>query len=133
MTATPLPVSRSRAVSITFVVLRVLVALMFIVASAGPKFFGETYAVQIFTEIGAGQWLRFLVAFFELAGGVGLLVPRLVAPAAIGLVGLMIGAGFTQLVILDAPLFVITPVILGVLCGLIAWHHRAGLSTLLSR
>lgn len=127
------PAPHFRAVSITFVVLRVLVALMFIVASAGPKFFGEAYAVQIFTEIGAGQWLRYLVGFFELAGGIGLLVPRLVAPAAIGLVALMIGAGYTQVVILDNPVFVITPVILGVLCGLIAWHHRAGLRTLLSR
>jgi uncharacterized membrane protein YphA (DoxX/SURF4 family) len=133
MAATPLPTSRSRAVSITFLVLRVLVALMFIVASAAPKFFGEAYAVQIFTDIGAGQWLRYLVGFFELAGGIGLLVPRLVVPAAIGLVGLMIGAGFTQVVILDDPAFVITPIILGVLCGLIAWHYRASLRTLLSR
>jgi putative oxidoreductase len=133
MTATPLPTAKRRAASITFVVLRVLVALMFIVASAGPKFFGEAYAVEIFTEIGAGQWLRYLVGLLELAGGVGLLVPRLVAPAAIGLVGLMIGAGFTQVVILDHPAFVVTPVVLGVLCGLIAWHHRASLRTVLSR
>ncbi|MCS7477260.1 DoxX family protein [Umezawaea endophytica] len=133
MTATPLPTARNRAVSTTFVVLRVLVALMFVVASAGPKFFGEVYAVEIFTEIGAGQWFRYLVGFLELAGGVGLLVPRLVAPAAIGLVGLMVGAAFTQVVILDNPAFVVTPVVLGVLCGLIAWHHRASLRTLLSR
>jgi putative oxidoreductase len=133
MTATPLPTARGRAVSITFVVLRVLVALMFIVGSAGPKFFGEAYAVETFTKIGAGQWLRYLVGFFELAGGVGLLVPMLVVPAAIGLVALMVGAGFTQVVILDNPVFVITPVILGVLCGLIAWHYRASLRTLLSR
>lgn len=133
MTATPLPTARGRAVSITFVVLRVLVALMFIVGSAGPKFFGEAYAVETFTKIGAGQWLRYLVGFFELAGGVGLLVPMLVVPAAIGLVALMIGAGFTQVVILDNPVFVIMPVILGVLCGLIAWHYRASLRTLLSR
>ncbi|HWO69009.1 MAG TPA: DoxX family protein [Umezawaea sp.] len=133
MTSTPLPTAKSRAVSITFVVLRVLVALMFVVASAGPKFFGEAYAVEIFTEIGAGQWFRYLIGFFELAGGIGLLVPRLVALAAIGLVGLMIGAGFTQVVILDNPAFVITPIILGVLCGLIAWHHRADLRKLRSR
>jgi putative oxidoreductase len=133
MTATPLPTSRNRAVSITFLVLRVLVALMFIVASAGPKFFGEAYAVQTFTEIGAGQWLRYLVGFFELAGGIGLLVPRLIVPAALGLVGLMIGAGFTQVVILDNPVFVITPIVLGVLCGLFAWYYRASLRTLLSR
>jgi uncharacterized membrane protein YphA (DoxX/SURF4 family) len=133
MTSASLPATKSRVVTTTFVVLRVLVALMFVVASAGPKFFGEAYAVQIFTEIGAGQWFRYLIASFELAGGIGLLVPRLVVPAALGLVGLMIGAGFTQVVILGNPVFVITPVILGVLCGLIAWHYRATLRTLLSR
>ncbi len=133
MSTTSIPTSKNRAVSITFLVVRVLVALMFIIGSAGPKFFGEAYAVEIFTEIGAGHWLRYLVGFLELAGGIGLLVPRLVAPAAIGLVGLMVGAGFTQVVILDNPAFVITPAVLGVLCGLIAWHHRAGLRTLLSR
>lgn len=133
MTSTPLPAAGNRAVATTFVVLRVLVALMFVVASAGPKFFGETYAVQIFTEIGAGQWLRYLTGLLELAGGIGLLVPRLVVPAALGLVGLMIGAGATQVVILDNPAGVIAPIILGVLCGLIAWYYRASLRTLLSR
>ncbi|PRY38016.1 DoxX family protein [Umezawaea tangerina] len=133
MTATSLPAASSRSAHIAVVVVRVLVGVFFVVASAAPKFFGQADAVRIFTEIGAGQWFRYLVGALELAGGVGLLVPRLVAPAAVGLVGLMIGAGYTQVVVLDAPALVTAPVVLGVLCGLVAWHYRAGLRTVLSR
>ena len=50
---------------------------------------------------GAGQWFRYLVGILELAGAIGLLIPRLAAPAALGLLGVMIGAFFTQLFVLD--------------------------------
>ena len=122
-----LPTRRRTAVLWT---LQALLALMFVVASAAPKFAGEAYAVQIFEQIGVGQWFRYLVGALELAGGIGLLVPRLAGLAALGLVGLMIGAGYTQVVVLHNPMFVITPIILGVLAAVVAWGRRESIAGL---
>lgn len=82
--------------------MQVLIAAFFLLAAAGPKLLGEQYAVQTFTEIGAGQWFRYLIGALELAGAVGLLVPRLAGPAAVGLASLMVGAVLTQVFVLDA-------------------------------
>lgn len=104
---------------------QILVGAFFVVASAAPKFFGEAYAVELFTQIGAGQWFRYLVGALELAGGIGLMTRRYAAPAALGLMGVMIGAAFTQAVVLDAPAMVLTPAILFVVLGVIAWARRS--------
>jgi hypothetical protein len=118
------PTTRSRGTHRALWVLQVLMGVFFIVASAAPKFAGEAYAVQIFTEIGAGQWFRYFIGAVELAGGIGLMVPRLAGPAAVGLMGLMIGAGYTQAVVLDTPQMIVTPVIIFVLAAVVAWGRR---------
>jgi putative oxidoreductase len=123
-THTASPATRSRGAHRALWVLQVLMGVFFIVASAAPKFAGEAYTVQIFTEIGAGQWFRYFIGAVELAGAIGLMVPRLAGPAAVGLMGLMIGAGYTQAVVLDAPEMVVTPVILFVLAAVVAWGRR---------
>lgn len=112
--------------------IQIVVGLFFVIASAVPKFYGDPFAVWLFAQIGAGQWFRYLVGILELAGGIGLLTTRLAAPAAIGLMGLMIGAAFTQAVVLGAPAGMVTPAILFVLVAVIAWGRREQLSTLLS-
>ena len=101
--------------------------VFFVVASAAPKLFGEAYAVWMFTEIGAGDWFRYLVGALELAGGIGLLVPRLAGAAALGLVGLMIGATYTQITVFDGPATTVTPIVLGGICAAIAWARRDGI------
>ena len=128
MTATAAPTTRSRLAHRALWVLQILMGVFFIVASAAPKFWGDPYAVQIFTEIGAGQWFRYLVGALELAGGIGLMVPRLAGPAAVGLMGLMIGAGYTQAVVLHQPAMVTTPVIIFVLAAVIAWGRRESIA-----
>ena len=126
------PVTTARRIAHRTVwTLQILVGVFFVVASSAPKFFGEAYAVAIFEEIGAGQWLRYLVAVLELAGGVGLLVPRLAGAAAIGLMGLMIGAGYTQAVVLQAPEMVTTPAILFALCAVFAYARRNRIADIL--
>ena len=112
--------ARRRPILIASWVLQVLLALLFVVGSGFPKLVGEDYAVQIFTELGSGQWLRFVVGLLEVAGGVGLLVPRLVRPAAVGLTLLMVGALFAQLFLLTLG-FWFTPLIVGVLTATVAW------------
>jgi putative oxidoreductase len=123
----------SRTADRVDLVLRVLLGLFFVIASALPKLFGEAYAVQIFDEIGAGDWFRYAIGLVELAGGIGLLIPRLAGAAAAGLIGLMVGAAITQAFVLDQPAYVVTPVILGVLLAVIVRHHRVRFSELLRR
>jgi putative oxidoreductase len=116
--------TRSRAAHRTLWALQILMGVFFVVASAAPKFWGDPYAVQVFTEIGAGQWFRYFIGAVELAGGIGLMVPRLAGPAAVGLMALMIGAAYTQAVVLGAPAMVLTPAIFFVLAAVIAWGRR---------
>jgi putative oxidoreductase len=126
MTATTAPTTRpaSRTGHRALWVLQILMGVFFVVASAAPKFVGDAYAVEIFVQIGAGDWFRYFVGAVELAGGIGLMVPRLAAPAAVGLMGLMIGAAVTQAVVLDAPAMVVSPIIFFVLVAVIAWGRR---------
>ena len=62
---------------------QILLAAFFLFAAA-PKLTGQHTAVQMFGQIGAGQWLRYLVGTAELAGAIGLLIPRLAGLAAAG-------------------------------------------------
>lgn len=115
------PLARGRGAHIALWVAQVLMGVFFIVAAAGTKLIGNDYAVQTFDEIGAGQWLRWVIGLLEVAGGIGLLIPRLSGLAALGLVGVMVGATYTQVVVLDSPAMAVTPALLGVVLALIAW------------
>lgn len=130
---TPTSPAPGRAANITFWVLQGLLAAFFLLAAAGPKLVGEQTAVQMFDEIGAGQWFRYVVGVLELAGAIGLVIPRLAGLAALGLVGVMAGATLTQLVIFGAPVLAITPVILGALLGVVAWGRWPQTRALLAR
>jgi putative oxidoreductase len=120
-TTAPAP-ARSRGAVIALWTLQVLLALVFVVGSGAPKLFGEAYAVALFTDLGAGQWLRYVVGVLEIAGGIGLLVPRFARLAASCLIALMVGAAIAQLFFLSEG-FWYTPVILGVLLGVVAWFR----------
>jgi uncharacterized membrane protein len=56
----------------------------------------------------------------QVAGAIGLLIPRLAGLAALGLAALMVGAFLTQVFILESVLWV-TPASLGVVFVLVAW------------
>jgi putative oxidoreductase len=121
-TAPATPV-RSRGAATGLWTLQVLLALMFVGGSGLPKLVGESYAVQIFDDLGTGQWLRVVIGLLEVAGGIGLLVPRLAGLAATCLVALMVGATGAQLFFLHEG-FWYTPVIIGVLLAVVAWVRR---------
>lgn len=89
---------------------------------SGFLLFGDDF-IGKFDEIGFGQWLRYLTGGLEVAGAVGLLVPRLCGLAALGLVGVMAGAVGTELFLLargDATL----PALLLVAAAVVAWFRR---------
>ena len=85
----PAPFRRARTV--VRWVLRVALAAVFLAAGLG-KLAGDPAQVEMFAAIGAGQELRYLVGGLEVAGAVGLFVPRLRSAAALGLAALMVGA-----------------------------------------
>jgi putative oxidoreductase len=110
-----------------------LLGVFLIVASAAPKLAGETNAVQTFDDMGAATWFRYFVGLVELAGGIGLLVPRLAGLAAAGLALLMVGATATQLFVLHGGALALTPVIIGAMCVFIAWGRRESIRRLRAR
>ena len=81
---------------------------MFFALAALPKLAGAHYAVTMFGQIGAGQWLRYLVGTAELAGAAGLLIPRLAGLAAAGLAADMAGASIINATVLHSAAIAIT-------------------------
>lgn len=127
------PAPLARWLHRTLWALQGILGVFFIVASAGPKLLGEASTVQIFDDMGAAPWFRYFIGLVELAGGIGLLVPRLAGLAAAGLALLMVGAAITQAFILHGGALVITPLVLFVLFVFIAWGRRASIGDLIKR
>ena len=74
-------------------ILQVLLGLAFI-ASGGMKFMNLSQTTGMFSSLGLPAFLAYVIAGGELLGGIGLLIPRFVRPAAAGLIIIMIGAVF---------------------------------------
>jgi putative oxidoreductase len=110
--------TRRHALGIALWVLQALLALQFAMAGLA-KVAGDPAMVEMFATIGLGQWLRYAVGALELAGAVGVLIPRLSGLAALGLVVLMAGATLTNVLVLGtSPLL---PIVLLVVSGSVAW------------
>lgn len=126
-------VTRGRAVSVTLWVVQVLLALFF--AFAGINKLGglQQEVVDAFAQIGLGQWFRYLTGMLELAGAIGLLIPRLSGLAALGLAGVMAGAVLTHLLVLPPVALALVPALLGVVFGLIARGHWPQTKALLGK
>lgn len=128
-------VIRGRAVNITLWVVQVLLAVLFVFAGL-VKLVGLQEEVDAFTRIGLGQWFRYLTGTLELVGGIGLLIPRLSGLAALGLVGVMVGAVITHLTVLPPAVFGLAPAFIGIVLGLIAygrWPQTKALASQFSR
>jgi len=99
-------------------VLQVLIGLAFIF-SGGNKFLHLTDTVSMFSKMGLPAAITYLVAGGEVLGGIGLLVPRLVRPAAIGLIVIMIGAAYMHATKIPGGLLPNGFPALGLLLGLV--------------
>jgi uncharacterized membrane protein YphA (DoxX/SURF4 family) len=123
MTSTSIPGTSAgrRAGTIALWAGQAVLAAVF--AGAGlAKLAGDPAMVEMFADVGIGQWLRILVGTCEVAGAVGVLVPRLAVAAASGLALLMVGATVMNLAVLQAsPL---PSAALLVLAVLVAWGRR---------
>jgi putative oxidoreductase len=107
--------------------LQIVVALAFLAAGAA-KLVGAPFMVQLFDQIGLGQWFRILTGVVEIAGAVTLLHPRLASFGGLWLAFTMFFALLTHLFVLHtspAP-----AVVLGFLNLLIAYLRRDDLAWL---
>lgn len=101
----PAAPARSRAITVVAWVLQALLALVFLGAGLG-KLTGSKPMVDMFEELGAGQWLRYVVGLLEVAAAVGLLIPLLAAFTAACCALLLVCAVIASLTVLDdSPLF----------------------------
>jgi putative oxidoreductase len=115
-----LPAGR-RSVVVTLWVAQAVLALQ--LASGGVlKLIGDAAMVDLFTDIGAGQWFRYAVGLVELAGAVGLLIPRLCGLAALGVTALLVGATVTNVAIGVAPWL---PLVLLLVAATVAFLRRS--------
>lgn len=99
-------------------VLQVLIGLAFIL-SGGNKFLHLADTVGMFGKMGLPAAVTYLVAGGEVLGGIGLLVPRFVRPAAIGLIIIMVGAAFMHATKIPGGLLPNGLPALGLLLGLV--------------
>ena len=98
-------------------VLQVLIGLAFIF-SGGNKLLNLDDTVGMFGKMGLPAVVTYLVAGGELLGGIGLLIPRFVRPAAAGLIIIMIGAAFMHATKIPGGLLPKGLAALGLLVGL---------------
>jgi uncharacterized membrane protein YphA (DoxX/SURF4 family) len=74
-------------------ILQALLAAMFIFGGF-QKLMHLDETTKMFGDLGLPGWFAGFIGVAELLGGIGLLVPRTVRPAALGLIVIMIGAVF---------------------------------------
>lgn len=103
-----------------------LLVVLFLL-QGGMKLAGASHEVQAFTERwGYPLWFMYVVGTLEVAGAVGLLIPKLRPLAASGLFLLMLGAIATHVRVgewMALPL----PVVAAGLAAWVAWEWRTNL------
>jgi len=109
-----------RALNITLWVVQILLAALFAFAGINKLLTLQQGVAEGFAMIGFGQWFQYLTGALELAGGIGLLIPRLVGPAALGLAGVMVGAIFAHLLAIPPAGLAVVPAVLCIVLVLIA-------------
>jgi uncharacterized membrane protein YphA (DoxX/SURF4 family) len=107
--------------------LQAVVAAAFFAAGAA-KLSGMPIMVQLFDQIGLGQWFRVLTAVVEIAGAVLLLSPRLAPLGGLWLAATMFFAVITHLFVLHTS--PVPAVVLGLLNALIVYLRRDELASL---
>jgi putative oxidoreductase len=113
-------------------VIQVLLAVAF-VSAGGAKLSGAPAMVQMFDQIGAGQWFRYVTGAIEVGSAILLVIPGMAGIAAVLLICTMVGAILTHLTVLHTP--PTGPVVLLVLAAIVLWGRwgqvarRLGLRT----
>ncbi|WP_280381530.1 DoxX family protein [Nocardia wallacei] len=111
--------------------LQIFLGLFFVIASGGPKLVMPASLAENTSEnLSMPLGLLIFIGIAEVAGGIGLMVPRLSALAAAGLAVLTVLAAGTQAFIADKPAMAIFPLALAAIFVWIAYQRRATLTEL---
>ncbi|KAF0845190.1 DoxX family protein [Nocardia caishijiensis] len=106
--------------------LQIVLGLFFIIASGGPKLVIPHILMQNPPEnLTIPMGLLIFIGVAEVAGGIGLMVPRVAASAAAGLSVLTVLAAATQAFLADLPNMAIFPLALAAIFAWIAYERRA--------
>jgi putative oxidoreductase len=108
-------------------VLQGIVATAFVAAGAA-KLAGADYMVELFNEIGLGQWFRYATGLVEVTGAVALVAPGLIALGGTLLGTTMIFAALTHLFVLHTS--PVPAIVLGLLNALIVYLRRDEVASL---
>lgn len=111
--------------------LTVILAAFFLIAG-GLKLRGAPSQIDSFAHWGYAGWFLYVVGAVEVAGAIGLLVPRLAGSAAMLLGGTMLGAALTHLVHHEMKAVPIPLVILGLL-AVVGYARRGPVLALYDR
>jgi putative oxidoreductase len=111
----------SRPAAVLTWTLQVALALMFAFVGSS-KLLGDPMMVQTFEAVGVGQWLRYFTGTVEVAGAIGLLMPRFAPLAALVLAGVMVAATISHLVVLGGSPAM--PITLFVLLATVVYLRR---------
>ena len=110
--------------------LQAILAAAFL-AAGSAKLAGVPFMVELFDQIGIGQWFRVVTGVVEVAGAVALVVPGLASIGALWLGFTMVCAAATHLFILhNNP---VAAIVLGLLNALVVYLRRDELVALLHR
>lgn len=118
-----------RGANVALWVGQVVVALAFVTA-AFPKVTFDPVTVEGFAMLGFSTTATFVIGVLEIAGAIGLMIPRLVGFTALCAVVLMIGAVTATLLSMPAVL-AIYPAVIGVIAVLVArgrWYRTVELA-----
>jgi uncharacterized membrane protein YphA (DoxX/SURF4 family) len=111
----------ARLKTIGFWALKLVLAALFLLAG-GAKLTSAPAMVEVFEQVGLGQWFRYFTGLLEVAGALLLLWPVTTGLGAVMLLAVSIGAAVAQLLVLHED--VIHAIVLAVPLAAIAWFHR---------
>ena len=103
------------------IVLRSILTFAFVAAGV-QKLIGSEMMVEVFTQIGFGQWFRIATGIIEVGAALLLWLPGRQAVGAALLGGTMIGAVLAHLLILGPS--VVPGIILGMICSAVLFLHK---------
>ena len=107
-----------------------IVAVAFL-AAGSAKLAGVPFMVDLFAQIGLGQWFRVTTGVVEVVGAIALLVPGLASIGALWLGGAMVGAVATHLFVLHTS--PVPAIVLGLLNATVVYLRRDELADLIER
>jgi uncharacterized membrane protein YphA (DoxX/SURF4 family) len=114
---------RGRGLNIALWGVTGLLTALYLFTGAG-KLVAIGESIQQFDAFGYPVAFRIFIGVCELAGALGLLVPRLATLAAGGLMGIMVGAAYTHLSVDEAPF---PPLLAFAMLAFVGWLRRADL------